>query len=94
GYFKVNRNNYFKIDRQESRSTLSVLDQFKNEVLFLHLANKNALFMRASFYYRGIPIHIDSPKLFGSHPEWNIGGNCFRYNTPGAAMRFGKCLVQ
>ena len=41
GRFEVNKNNYFRIDRQGSRSTLSVTDQFKTEVLYLNLYNRN-----------------------------------------------------
>jgi hypothetical protein len=65
GHFDVNKNNYFKIDRKGSRSTLAVVDQYKQEVLYLHFANKNVLLARALLHYRGTPIRLDEGHSFG-----------------------------
>jgi hypothetical protein len=88
GHFKVNKNNYFAIDRHHSRSTLSVIDQFKHEVLYLHLANKNVLQMRASFYHRGIPIRIDDLHPFGAS-RIVATRTCIAHG--GGAVQLGDC---
>jgi len=83
GRFDVNRNNYFKIDRKGSRSTLYVFDQYNQEVLYLHLANKKVLQMRAALYDRGRRRIID-----GSH--WGGGQNCFGHSV--VDIQIGTCL--
>jgi hypothetical protein len=93
GQFTVNRNNYLKIDRQGSRSTLIVTDQYKQEVLYLHLANSSVLQFRAMFYYRGIPIRIDEVHPFGNFRNNTFTGSCFGPALE-ANVQIGECLVR
>jgi hypothetical protein len=88
GRFKVNSNNYFRIERHGSRSTLSVVDQFNREVLYLHLPNKNVLQLRALFNYRGVPIRFDDSRPFG-----NMMYSCFEGNAL-ADILIGECLIR
>lgn len=92
GLFTVNKNNYFAIDRHRSRSTLSVIDQSNQEVLYLHLANKNVLQLRAILNYRGISVHIDDSHPFGSS-NIIVTGSCFEYSG-NAEVQLGECLVR
>jgi len=92
GQFTVNRNNYFKIDRQRSRSTLSVVDQYKQEVLYLHLASKNVLQFRALFNYRGVPIRIDDSHPFGNFGNNSFEGGCLHGGI--ADVQIGQCLAR
>lgn len=89
GHFDVNRNNYFKIDRHGSRSTLSVIDQHNQEVLYLHMANRNTLQLRAILYYRGLQIQIDEKHPFGNDDRVRFGGSTCIVGS----FRLGPCLV-
>lgn len=94
GRFEVNRNNYFLIDRHGSRSTLSVVDQYKHEVLYMHLCNKNTLQLRTSLYYRGVLVSLDE-----QHP-YAAGGitarhSCFGGFRGSTLVHLGKqCLIR
>jgi hypothetical protein len=92
GQFTVNKNNFFRINRYHSKSTISVIDQSNQEVLYLHLANRNLLQLRARFNYRGVPIHIDDLHAFGTSNGITVG-NCTGY-TYGADVQLGECLVR
>jgi hypothetical protein len=93
GYFRANQNNIFKIDRHHSRSTLSVYDQFDREVLYLHLANRNVLQMRALIYdpRLRVPLRIDEHNSTGI-PGVETSGACFFNNTREVGL--GTCLVR
>jgi len=54
--FTINPNNYFSKSRGD-RNTLSVYDQFDQEILYVHMANPTVLFLRA---------RISDPRI--SHP--------------------------
>lgn len=91
GKFTVNHNNYFKIDRQGSRSTIAVIDQFKQEVLYLHAANGHILQMRALLYYRGRQVRIDDLHPFPP----SLDHVCASYVRSGNVMlQIGACLVR
>ena len=97
GHFEANRNNIFKLEHpRRSRSTLSVVDQSGNEVLYLHMPTKNVLQIRAIIRDRRLkhPIVIkgDSDRLSNGSV---LSGNCM-YPAPiaFADVLDGTCLVR
>src|ERR1700733_7928239 len=92
GRFEVNRNNIFHINRHGSRSTLSVIDQYKREVLYLHLANKNVLQLRASVYDRGEQIVVDEAHPFGSGANGTFDNTCIGGYSVGPLVQIGTCI--
>jgi hypothetical protein len=93
GRFDVNKNNYFKLDHpNRSRSTISIVDQYNQQALYLHLANDNVLQFRARFNYRGIPIQIDDLHPFGGTNTFS--GSCFGYSIRADVQIGGECLVR
>jgi hypothetical protein len=92
GQFEINKNNYFKIHRRGSKSTLAVEDQYGQEVLYLHLANRNVLQFRALFNYKGRPIRIDDLHPFGINNAVFIG-SCVGHSGI-TDVQIGNCLVR
>jgi len=89
-HFLVNGNHVFRIDRRHSRSRLYVYDEHDEEVLYVHLANKNVLQMRAMIRDPRLPqpLRLDEHHLFGLPTKGVCVGNSQ------TDVRFGKCLFK